>query len=185
MESFLSSAIKQFKYYENLGTRTFAQLSDDDLLKEPTAGENSIAIIVKHLHGNMLSRWVDFLTSDGEKDSRDRDGEFEQTLNSRIEIENAWKEGWQAVYSALEPLATDDVERTVYIRNEGHSVVEAVNRQLCHYAYHVGQIVFIGKMFRKDEWQSLSIPKHASKHYNADKFSKEKGKSHFTDTEIK
>jgi uncharacterized damage-inducible protein DinB len=184
MESYLSSAIKQFKYYENLGSRTLAQLSDEELVSELALGVNSIAIIVKHMHGNMLSRWVDFLTSDGEKESRDRDGEFEQTFNSRAEIERAWSDGWQEVYNALEPLTQKDLERTVYIRNEGHSVVEAVNRQLCHYAYHVGQIVFIGKVFRKDDWQSLSIPKDASKLYNTEKFSKEKGKSHFTDSEM-
>lgn len=185
MESFLSSAIKQFKYYENLGSRAMVQLSDADLVCEPVIGVNSIAVIVKHMHGNMLSRWVDFLTSDGEKESRDRDGEFEQTLHSRREIEKAWKAGWQEVYNALEPLSEADLERTIYIRNEGHSVIEAVNRQLCHYAYHVGQIVFIGKLIRKDDWQSLSIPKNASKDYNADKFSKAQGKSHFTDSEIK
>lgn len=185
MESYLTSAIKQFKYYENLGTRTFAQLSDAELITEPALHANSVSVIVKHLHGNMLSRWVDFLTADGEKESRDRDGEFEQSLNTRAEIEQAWQEGWQTVYAALEPLTESDLERVVYIRNEGHSVAEAVNRQLCHYAYHVGQIVFIGKMYRKEEWKSLSIPRNASGDYNAEKFSKDKGRTHFTDSEMK
>ncbi len=185
MESYLSSVIKQFNYYQNLGDRTMAQLSDSELFEEPALHANSIAVIVKHLHGNMLSRWVDFLTTDGEKDTRNRDGEFEPTLKSRADVVAAWEEGWSAVFTALEPLVETDLERTIYIRNEGHSVTEAINRQLCHYSYHIGQVVFIGKLFRKDAWESLSIPRNASAEYNADKFSKDKGDAHFTDSEIK
>ena len=185
MDSYLSSAIRQFQYYENLGMRTMEQLSEEALLQEPVEGVNSISIIVKHLRGNMLSRWTDFLTTDGEKDFRDRDGEFEQSLDSRSEIYSAWNEGWKTLFNTLGKLTEGDLDSIVFIRNQGHSVVEAINRQLCHYAYHVGQVVFIGKMFRGDSWESLSIPKNKSKDYNREKFAREKSRGHFTDDEIK
>jgi len=185
MDTYLNSVLKQFKYYENLGMRTMEQLSESELLKEPASGVNSISIIVKHLHGNMLSRWTDFLTTDGEKEFRDRDGEFEQSLDSRSDIYSAWNEGWSCLFNALKSLSDSDLNKVVYIRNQGHSVIEALNRQLCHYAYHIGQIAFIGKIFKGDDWISLSIPRNKSKAYNADKFSREKRSEHFTDDEIK
>jgi hypothetical protein len=185
MTSYLNSVLRQFQYYENLGMRTMEQLSTEALIREPAEGVNSIAVIVKHLHGNMLSRWTDFMTSDGEKETRNRDGEFEHTLASRDEIYKTWNEGWKVLFGSLEELNNDDLERVVYIRNQGHSVIEAINRQLCHYAYHVGQIVFIGKIFKGEDWVSLSIPKNQSKDYNQEKFSREKNRIHFTDDEIK
>jgi len=185
MKSYLQSVIRQFEYYENLGMRTMEQLTDSELLKEPVPGVNSVSVIVKHLHGNMLSRWTDFLNTDGEKAFRDRDGEFEQTLSNRKEIYAAWQEGWGLLLKTIENLDEADLEKVVYIRNQGHSVVEAINRQLCHYSYHIGQVVFLGKIFKGNGWESLSIPKNQSIAYNADKFSREKSKGHFTDDEIK
>mgnify|MGYP001055285471 CR=1 FL=1 len=185
MNSYLDSVTRQFNYYENLGMRAMEQLSDKDLLLEPVEGVNSIAVIVKHLHGNMLSRWTDFLTTDGEKKSRDRDGEFEPTFSSRDEIYHAWQEGWKVLFKAVGNLGNEELEKEVFIRNQGHTVMEAINRQLCHYSYHVGQMVFLGKIIRGESWESLSIPKNQSKAYNSDKFSREKKRSHFTDDEIK
>ena len=185
MNSYLNSINQQFKYYENLGMRTMDQLPEKDLIREPSPGINSISIIVKHLHGNMLSRWSDFLTSDGEKESRDRDGEFEQTLENREEIYESWKEGWGVLFATINELSESDLEKIVYIRNQGHTVIEAMNRQLCHYSYHIGQVVFLGKIFKGNSWESLSIPKNQSKAYNSNKFSREKKRSHFTDDEIK
>ncbi len=185
MSSYLSSALKQFRYYQALGQKTMDQLTEQELLNEPVEGVNSIAVIVKHLHGNMRSRWVNFLTEDGEKPDRARDGEFEPTLKSKGEIQEVYTKGWNYVFDALEPLSDADVERIVYIRNEGHTVTDAVNRQLCHYAYHVGQMVFIGKMMKGKEWKSLSIPKGESKAYNQAKFAEERTRKHFTDGELK
>ncbi len=185
MNSYLESALKQFEYYRALGAKTLDQLEDSELIKEPVDGVNSIAIIVKHLHGNMRSRWLNFLTEDGEKPDRNREGEFEGTLRTKAEIRQVYDAGWEYVFEALRPLGDADLERIVYIRNQGHTVSEAINRQLCHYAYHIGQIVFIGKMMRGDDWKSLSIPKGGSVAYNDAKFSKEKERKHFTDDELK
>lgn len=181
MESYLTSIIKQFEYYQSLGQKTIDQVADESLFWQPNAESNSIAMVVKHLHGNMLSRWTEFLTSDGEKVWRQRDEEFENDLEDREELQNIWNEGWECLYSAIRPLNTTDLERIVYIRNMGHTVTEALNRQLAHYAYHVGQIVFLGKLIQDDRWQSLSVPKGQSKAYNQEKFSKPKERKHFTD----
>ena len=181
MENYLESIRKQFKYYENLGFKTINQVSDEALFAEQAADSNSIAIITQHLHGNMLSRWTDFLHTDGEKDTRDRDGEFEGTLATRQEVENRWKEGWECLFEAITPLTEADLDKIVYIRNQGHTVMEAINRQLCHYSYHVGQIVMLGKIAQGSSWESLSIPKGSSKSFNQDKFSKPKKRGHFTD----
>lgn len=180
-ETYFSSAIKQFEYYQMLGHKTLDRVSDEGLFWAPSSESNSLAVLVGHLHGNMMSRWTNFLDSDGEKEWRQRDREFEPVLTSREEVVRHWEEGWKCVFDALRPLGPDDMDRIVYIRNIGHSVVEAVNRQLCHYAYHVGQMVFIGKLALNEEWESLSIPKGGSKAYNARKFSEEKGRGHFTD----
>ncbi len=176
---------KQFAYYKLLGDNTFAQLKEEDLFWQYNPESNSIAIIVKHLWGNMLSRWTDFLTSDGEKEWRDRDGEFEATIQTKEELIKKWNAGWECVFAALDSVDEENIDTTIYIRNMGHTIMEAVNRQLAHYAYHVGQIVFIGRMIRGAEWQSLSIPKGDSKAYNAEKFALEKRKAHFTDEFLK
>ncbi|WP_422104273.1 DUF1572 family protein [Winogradskyella sp.] len=179
--SYLTSAIKQFSYYKSLGDKTIGQLTYEDLKKEFAEDSNSVAIIVKHMVGNMLSRWTNFLTEDGEKEWRYRDDEFVDTLNSKDAIINSWEKGWNCLFNAIRPLSTSDLERVIYIRNQGHTVTEAINRQMMHYAYHTGQIVFLGKIIKGKDWQSLSIPKGKSKAYNSEKFSKDRAKRHFTD----
>ncbi len=181
MKDFLESSIRQFKYYKSLGDKTFSQIPEEKLFWQPDAESNSIAIIVKHMHGNMLSRWTDFMTTDGEKEWRKRDEEFEADIRTKAELLQKWESGWACLFDALTPLTMADLSKGIYIRNMEHSVVEAVHRQVSHYAYHVGQIVFLGKMIQLNQWQSLSIPKGESKAYNTDKFSKPKRKTHFTD----
>ena len=181
METYLSSASKQFQYYKSLGEKTFAQLGDPSFFKVLSPESNSIAVIVQHLHGNMLSRWTDFLKSDGEKEWRKRDAEFEEVITTKGELLRRWEEGWACLFATLNNLTEKDLTETIYIRNQGMSVVDAINRQLCHYSYHVGQIVFAGKILVEKEWHSLSIPRNQSTAYNAEKFSQEKGKRHFTD----
>jgi len=144
-DSYLDSARKQFQYYKMLGDKTFAQVSDQDLFWQYNDDSNSIATIVKHLWGNMLSRWTDFLTSDGEKPWRERDAEFENDWTTREQVIDRWNEGWNCLFQALNTLTPDDLQKEIFIRNQGHTVMEAINRQLAHYPYHVGQIVFIGK----------------------------------------
>ena len=179
--NYLESVTKQFQYYKMLGDKTITQLEDKDLFWQYNAESNSIAIIVNHLWGNMLSRWTDFLTSDGEKDWRQRDLEFEDMIKTRQQLLEKWNAGWQCLFNALASLNSTNFDTIIYIRNQGHSVMEAINRQLAHYSYHVGQIVFLGKMIKGENWQSLSIPKGASKVYNAEKFAQEKKQQHFTD----
>ncbi len=178
---YLVSVMKQFEYYKLLGDKTFSQLSDESLFWQYNDDSNSIAIIVNHLWGNMLSRWTNFLTTDGEKEWRDRDAEFECLITSRQELLKKWEEGWNCLLNALNDLTPQDLNKEIFIRNQGHTITEAINRQLAHYPYHVGQIVFIGKMAANNNWSSLSIPKGNSKDYNAIKFSKPKEKVHFTD----
>ncbi len=185
MSTYLSSAQKQFLYYKHLGEQTFSQLTDHQLFWQYNPESNSIAMIVKHLWGNMLSRWTDFLTTDGEKETRNRDAEFENDTATRAEMMAQWDAGWKCLFDALGALTEADLERTIYIRNMGHSVMEAINRQLAHYPYHVGQIVFIGKMCRDEEWTSLSIPRGNSQTYNAGKFAQPKHNEHFTDEFLK
>ncbi len=183
--NFLESAIKQFEYYKLLGEKTFSQLSDEKLFWQYNSESNSIAIIVKHMHGNMLSRWTNFLTSDGEKDWRNRDDEFENDITTKEEMLSKWNAGWQCLFDALHSLQETDLQKIIYIRNQGQTVTEAINRQLCHYSYHVGQIVFVGKMICNENWISLSIPKGNSKIYNQQKFSQEKSRQHFTDDNLR
>ena len=180
-KDFLISTIKQFEYYKLLGDKTFTQLSDEQLFWKFNEESNSIANIVKHLSGNMLSRWTDLLTSDGEKQWRKRDEEFESDIKNRDELLLKWNEGWACLLNTLNSLDEYDLSKEVFIRNQGHTVVEAINRQLAHYPYHIGQIIYIGKMARDENWASLSIPKGKSKDFNAVKFSQEKHKQHFTD----
>ncbi len=182
MDSYLTSAIKQFQYYKSLADKAIMQVENDEQLNwQPDAQSNSIAVIARHMAGNMLSRWTDFLSSDGEKSWRNREAEFEGGYNSREDMLAHWEQGWQCLFDALEPLSKTDLERIIYIRNEGHTVVEAINRQLAHYAYHVGQIVYLSRMLAGNNWRSLSIPKGGSEAFNAEKFAQEKGRRHFTD----
>ncbi len=182
---FLESAKKQFEYYKLLGDKTFEQLPAESLFFKYNNDSNSIAVIIKHLHGNMLSRWTDFLTSDGEKEWRIRDYEFDEEKINETELLNKWNEGWNCLFHALNSLTESDFKKTIYIRNQEHTVTEAINRQLAHYPYHVGQIVFIGKMLSNNNWKSLSIPKNKSNEYNSEKFSQPKHKEHFTDEYLK
>jgi hypothetical protein len=156
--NYLESVKKQFEQYKMLGEKTFAQLADDKLFWQYNEDSNSIATIVKHLWGNMLSRWTDFLNTDGEKEWRKRDDEFKNDLAGRSELFNKWNEGWECLFKAINSLAPNDLDKIIYIRRQPLSVMEAINRQLTHYAYHVGQIVYLGKMLAEKEWASLSIP---------------------------
>ena len=179
--AYLESVKKQFLYYKMLGEKAINQLEPEQLFVMVNEDTNSIATIVKHLSGNMLSRWTDFLTTDGEKEWRNRDSEFEESMNSKEEMLAVWEKGWNCFFDTLNSLEPNQLDTIIYIRNEGHTVIEAINRQLAHYPYHIGQMVFIGKMRCDDQWTSLSIPKGNSTTYNAAKFSKPKAKGHFTD----
>lgn len=179
--NYILSIQKQFTYYKNLGDKTFVQLNERQIHWQPNSQSNSIAIIVKHIVGNMLSRWTNFYTEDGEKTWRHRDTEFEGSYTSKEEMLNAWEDGWDCLFKIINPLKAEHLERIIYIRNIGHTVVEAINRQLCHYSYHVGQLVYLGKQIKGNNWKSLSVPKNQSAAYNKEKFSKEKHRGHFTD----
>ncbi|NOT37050.1 MAG: DUF1572 family protein [Saprospiraceae bacterium] len=181
MNDFLDSVLKLFRYYKSLGESTMEQLQDHELHWKMNEESNSISVIVSHLSGNMLSRWTDFLNSDGEKTWRNRDLEFEEGTKSRAEIFESWNKGWDCLFEALQSIKPEDADKIVYIRNQVHTVVDAIHRQLAHYSYHVGQIVFIGKLLKGSNWNNLSIPKSESQQYNQVKFSKEKTKEHFTD----
>ena len=171
---YLRDAIDLFREYKKLGDEAIAQVSDDDFfhLLDPEA--NSIALVVKHIAGNMRSRWTDFLTTDGEKPDRRRDTEFEQAeADTREALMQRWEEGWALVFGAVEPLGQEDLLRVVQIRGEDHTVLEAINRQLTHYAYHVGQIVFLAKHYASTEWKTLSVPRGGTVAFNAEMFSKQ------------
>ncbi|MCH9659682.1 MAG: DUF1572 domain-containing protein [Bacteroidetes bacterium] len=180
-QNYLSSIKKQFEYYKSLGERTFVQLEDSELFWQYNDASNSIAIIVNHLYGNMKSRWTDFLTSDGEKEWRNRDLEFETVIKTREELLLKWNEGWVCLFGALDTINEDNFNAEVYIRNQAHTIVEAVNRQCAHYAYHIGQLVYVGRMIKGSDWESLTIPKGKSSHFNTTKFAKGKHGGHFTD----
>jgi len=184
-ESYLESVKKQFLYYKMLGEKSIDQLEPEQLFVSVNEDTNSIATIIKHVSGNMLSRWTDFLTSDGEKEWRNRDAEFENDLKSKEEVLIVWNKGWDCFLDALNSLKPEQLSNIIYIRNEGHTVIEAINRQLAHYPYHIGQIVFYAKQLKNSEWNSLSIPKNKSGNYNAEKFAKEKEIKNFTDDELK
>jgi len=163
---YLDEARRQFRGYKRLGESAMAQLKDEELFVALDPEANSVAILVKHLAGNMRSRFTDFLTTDGEKPDRHRDQEFEMGSASRVDVVRWWEEGWARVFSALEALKREDLMRTVTIRSEPHTVLQAINRQLAHYAMHVGQIVFLAKHLRSQEWKSLSIPRGKSEEVN-------------------
>ena len=179
----LASIQKLFRYYKKLGERAMAQVSDEELHTEPAEDANSIAIIVKHLSGNMLSRWTDFTRSDGEKEWRQRDDEFIDNISNRKQLLTIWDRGWDCLFHAIDQLRPEELDRIIYIRNEGHTVVEAMHRQLTHYAYHVGQIVILAKIFRGRGWESLTIPKGASATFNKKKFQQEQRRKYFLDPE--
>jgi hypothetical protein len=164
--SYLTDSLDLFRYYKNLAERAMAQVSDEQLVTVLDGEANSIAVIVKHMAGNMRSRWTDFLTSDGEKPNRNRDTEFEDAPETREAVSALWEEGWQSLFRALEPLSEPDLQQTVTIRGEAHSVMQAINRQVAHYSYHCGQIVLLAKHFRHAEWKSLSVPRKQSAEFN-------------------
>jgi len=165
--SYLEDAIALFRYYKKLAEGAIAQVADDQLHFAPDPESNSIAVIVKHMAGNMASRWSDFLTSDGEKPWRNRDAEFETPPATRAELLAVWEKGWATLFSALNSLTEADLSRTVTIRGEAHSAMQAINRQLAHYPYHCGQIVFLAKHLRQQSWNSLSVPRGKSQEFNA------------------
>lgn len=165
---YLETTIKRFKEYKALGDKTFAQLNDEEMHLQPNDASNSIAVVIQHMHGNMLSRWTNFLTEDGEKAWRKRDDEFEIHDHSKLQLVQMWEEGWTVFLDTLQSLEEDDLAKTVTIRSQPLVVVDAVNRQLAHYSYHVGQIVYIGRWIKNEKWKSLSIPKGTSQQFNAD-----------------
>jgi hypothetical protein len=179
--NYLPSTIKQFRYYRQLGEQAMRQVSEEQLFYTPDALNNSIAIIVQHLWGNMRSRWTDFRESDGEKTWRNRDEEFEAVIETPMVLWQKWNEGWEVLFTALDAIQPNELAKLVYIRRQGHTIVEAVNRQLAHYAYHVGQIVLLAKLYQGEQWQTLSIAKGQSKAYNTEKFKKEQQRGHFTE----
>ena len=167
-DSYLDDSITLFRYYKQLAERAMAQCPDAGLFATLDGESNSVALVVKHLAGNMRSRWTDFLTTDGEKPDRDRDAEFDDPPRSRAELLEVWEEGWRRVFDALESLSDTDMTKTVAIRGEPHSVMQAINRQMAHYAYHIGQIVCLSKHFGVDSWTALTIPRGRSKEFTSD-----------------
>jgi len=165
-KEFLDTAISRLKYYKELGDRSFAQLEEVDFYYQPNEASNSIAIIIQHLHGNMLSRWTNFLEEDGEKEWRNRDQEFEIRAFSRDQLLDLWEKGWDCFLSSLSALKKSDLDKTVHIRQEALTVTDAINRQLAHYPYHIGQIVYIARMIKNENWKNLSIPIGGSSAYN-------------------
>lgn len=163
---FVHTALTRLLYYKQLAEKTFDQLEDKDFLFSPGHESNSIGVIIQHMHGNMLSRWTNFLTEDGEKDWRNRDQEFEEKILRKTDYLTLWEQGWAVFISTLKNLDKSDLIRSVTIRGESLTVIDAINRQLAHYPYHVGQIVFLGRMIKKEHWQNLSIPKGGSIAYN-------------------
>ncbi len=166
MEGFLKDCIKRFLYYKELGDKTLDQVSEEELHWIPSSESNSIALIIQHMHGNMKSRWTNFLTEDGEKPWRNRDQEFEQPIWTKETALDIWNQGWNCLLDTLAGLQTEDLQKTIYIRTEPLLVYDAILRQLAHYPYHVGQIVYIGRMIRNEQWKSLSIPKGNSQAFN-------------------
>ena len=165
-QEYLVDAIQSFRNYKLLADRSIEQVSDEQFFAVIDPESNSIAVIVKHIAGNLHSRWSDFLTTDGEKPDRNRDTEFEMIGDTRESLMQFWESGWQILFNALEPLTEEDFSRAVKIRGEPHTIVEAINRQLTHYSYHIGQIVFLAKHLRLSEWKTLSVPRNRSADYN-------------------
>ena len=164
--AYIEDSVSLFRYYKKLAEGAMEQVSDEQLFAALDEEMNSIAIIVKHMAGNMRSRWTDLLTSDGEKPDRNRDTEFVAPPSTRKDLMQVWNDGWERIFEALEPLSNKDLEREVFIRGEAHSVMQAINRQMGHYAYHVGQIVYLAKHFAGPNWKTLSVPRRQSAEYN-------------------
>jgi uncharacterized damage-inducible protein DinB len=164
--SYVDDSLDLFRYYKNLAERAMAQVTDEQLAAVLDDEMNSIAVIVKHMAGNMRSRWTDFLTTDGEKPDRDRDAEFTDPAVSRESLLRMWEEGWQCLLKTLDSLSAEDLSRTITIRGEPHSVTQAINRQVAHYSYHCGQIVLLAKHFKHSAWKSLSVPRRQSAEFN-------------------
>lgn len=177
----IGSLRKLFSYYQSLAEKALAQVKDEDLHRVIGEDGNPIAVIMRHIAGNARSRFTDFLTSDGEKPWRDREGEFTEKAATRAELMADWSSGWACLFAALDALKVEDLERTVHIRNEGHTVEEALHRQIAHYAYHVGQVVLLSRAFVGSEWVSLSIPRGSSQAFNAQKFTEPAQRKHFTE----
>lgn len=168
IQNYHEDAVKAMRAYKKLAEKAIAQLKDEEFFVTLDEEANSVAVVMKHIAGNAISRWTDFLTSDGEKPDRNRDTEFViDAQTTKDDVLAYWERGWKCVFAALEPLKPDDFEKTVLIRGEKHTIVQAINRQLMHYAYHIGQIVFLAKHFRSAEWKSLSIPRNRSADFNA------------------
>ena len=167
-QQYLTGALQTFRDYKKLAERAFAQVSETDFFVTLDPESNSIAVNMKHLAGNMLSRWTDFLTTDGEKPNRERDLEFVMAPSTtKDDMVAYWEKGWQCVFAAIEPLGPDDLLRTVLIRGQEHTVMQAINRQIAHYSYHAGQIVYLAKHFKSSAWQTLSVPRNKSAEFNA------------------
>ncbi|HSU26341.1 MAG TPA: DUF1572 family protein [Pyrinomonadaceae bacterium] len=166
IENYHSDAVQSFRNYKRLAERAIEQVRDEEFFAAIDAEANSIGVVVKHIAGNLVSRWSDFLNSDGEKPNRNRDTEFEIIGDTRESLMEFWERGWKTLFDSLEPLTAEDFSRTVTIRGEPHTVVEAVNRQLTHYAYHIGQIVLLAKHFKSSDWKTLSVPKNKSAEFN-------------------
>lgn len=164
--------INRFLYYKELGDKSFAQLTDEQLFWQYNEESNSIAIIVKHLAGNMLSRWTNFLTDDGEKEWRNRDAEFVNTFKTKSEVLDYWEKGWNCLFTALAQITDENITSTIYIRGEAHTIFDAVLRQISHYPYHIAQIVYIGKMIKNTDWKTLSIARNKSADFNQEMHSK-------------
>ena len=168
IQNYHEDAVKAMRAYKKLAEKAMVQLKDEEFFVTLDEEANSVAVVMKHMAGNMISRWTDFLTSDGEKPDRNRDMEFViEAETTKDDVLAYWERGWKCVFDALEPLKAEDFEKTVLIRGEKHTIVQAINRQLMHYAYHIGQIVFLAKHFRSAEWSSLSIPRNRSTDFNA------------------
>jgi hypothetical protein len=177
-QHYLDDAIASFRAYKKLAEKALAQLKDEDYFVTLDAESNSVAVIMKHIAGNMFSRWTDFLTTDGEKPNRQRDLEFViEPATTKDDVRAYWEKGWQCLFNAIEPLQPADFEKTVMIRGEEHTILQAINRQLMHYAQHVGQMVFLAKHLRSADWQSLSIPRNRSAEFNSSLAAKPAGKA--------
>lgn len=180
-ENRLDGTNQLFKYYKSLTEKSIEQISIEQIHESPNPGQNSIAILMKHIAGNMISRWTNFRTEDGEKPWRNRETEFIDDFKSEEELMDYWEKGWSVLFDALESIDNDELDSIIYIRNDGHKLIEAVERHLAHIAYHSGQIVYLAKMYSGDDWQSLSIPKGKTEEYNRKKFNREKGRRIYTD----
>lgn len=181
IESRLNGTIQLLKYYKSLTEKSINQLQEEQVHDSPDPDQNSIAILMKHLAGNMISRWTNFRTEDGEKSWRNREMEFVDDFDSTQELMDYWEKGWKVLFDALESVDNDELDSIIYIRNDGHKLIEAIERHLAHVAYHTGQIVYLAKMYAGKNWHSLSIPKGKTEEYNRKKFDQEKGRGMYTD----